>query len=114
MNDFIKTRKALADPKRVKIVNALRFRSMCVCNMLTALEPAQPKAPRHLKILVDARSVASKRPGLWVNDSPADDDTAPCPTTLAGNVEGWLEDDTEVLHRIGSLPSIWREVAFKK
>jgi ArsR family transcriptional regulator, arsenate/arsenite/antimonite-responsive transcriptional repressor len=54
VRDFVKLMKAVADPTRVKILKALQSRSMCVCQVYTALNLAQPTVSKHLKILEDA------------------------------------------------------------
>ena len=42
MKDFIKVMKALSDPNRVKIVKMLQHKTMCVCELRSALQVAQP------------------------------------------------------------------------
>ena len=58
--------KALADPTRVGIVNALAAADeVCVCNMTEAFELSQPTISHHLKILREAGLVESSRRGTW-------------------------------------------------
>jgi ArsR family transcriptional regulator, arsenate/arsenite/antimonite-responsive transcriptional repressor len=58
--------KALADPTRVAIVNALSSADeVCVCNLTAAFELSQPTISHHLKILREAGLVESSRRGTW-------------------------------------------------
>jgi ArsR family transcriptional regulator len=58
--------KALADPTRVAIVNALSAADeVCVCNLTGAFELSQPTISHHLKILREAGLVESSRRGTW-------------------------------------------------
>ena len=67
MKEFLRVMKALSDPTRVKILKILERRSMCVCELQTALGSAQSTTSKHLKILEDAGLAASHKDGLWVN-----------------------------------------------
>jgi ArsR family transcriptional regulator, arsenate/arsenite/antimonite-responsive transcriptional repressor len=58
--------KALADPTRVAIVNALSAADeVCVCNLTATFELSQPTVSHHLKILREAGLVESSRRGTW-------------------------------------------------
>src|SRR6266540_1955299 len=58
--------KALADPTRVAIVNALSAANeVCVCNLTATFELSQPTISHHLKILREAGLVESARRGTW-------------------------------------------------
>lgn len=114
MKDFLKVMKALSDPSRVKIVKALQFQSMCVCEIHTALGLAQPTVSKHLKILEDAGLVACKKSGLWVNYYLSDGNTTPYAATLLGNLKHWLQDEPEIARMVETLPSIRREDICKK
>jgi len=58
--------KALCDPLRLKIVNLLTLREMCVCEIMAAFNLTQPTASHHLEILERADLVESRREGKWV------------------------------------------------
>jgi ArsR family transcriptional regulator len=61
--------KALADPTRLRIVDALRKSApgaLCQCELLPLFEMSQPALAKHLKILVGAGVIATERRGLWV------------------------------------------------
>src|SRR5882672_3411191 len=58
--------RALADPTRVAIVNALSATDeVCVCNLTEAFELSQPTISHHLKILREAGVVDCTRRGTW-------------------------------------------------
>jgi ArsR family transcriptional regulator len=58
--------KALADETRLRILNLLRAREMCVCEIMIALDLTQPTASHHLRILEGAELVEDLRKGKWV------------------------------------------------
>jgi ArsR family transcriptional regulator, arsenate/arsenite/antimonite-responsive transcriptional repressor len=58
--------KALADQKRLQIMNELCKRgSMCVCDLAPIMEMAQSKLSYHLKILLDANIINKETKGTW-------------------------------------------------
>ena len=60
--------KALGDPTRLRIVDALRKSSpeaLCQCELLPLFEMSQPALAKHLKVLVNAGVLGSERRGLW-------------------------------------------------
>jgi len=58
--------KALCDPTRLKIVNALMLEEICVCDIAAVLGMSQPAVSHHLKLLRDARLVRTRRDGKTV------------------------------------------------
>jgi ArsR family transcriptional regulator, arsenate/arsenite/antimonite-responsive transcriptional repressor len=114
MKDFIRVMKALSDPNRVRIVKMLQNKSMCVCEMQSALGIAQPTVSSHLKVLEDAGLVGCEKEGLWVNYSLADGSGSPYAATLLGNLKHWLQNDPDVMRLAERLPSIRREDICKK
>jgi ArsR family transcriptional regulator, arsenate/arsenite/antimonite-responsive transcriptional repressor len=114
MKEFIKVMKALSDPNRVKILKMLQHKSLCVCEMRTALGIAQPTVSNHLKVLEDAGLVTYLKDGLWVNYSLADGGGSPYAASLLGNLKHWLKDDPQVSTMIESLPGIRREDICRK
>ena len=55
--------KALADPKRVKIVDMLGCGEMCGCLLLKCFEITQPTLAHDMKVLTEAGIVNSRREG---------------------------------------------------
>ncbi len=114
MKDFIRVMKALSDPNRVKIVKLLQHKSMCVCEIHTALGLAQPTVSKHLKLLEDAGLVTYSKSGLWVNYTLTDGSSTPYAATLLGSLRHWLQDDPEVAPILQRLPEIRRENICRK
>lgn len=108
MKEFIRVMKALSEPTRVKILKILEKRSMCVCELQTAIGAAQSTTSKHLKILEDAGIVESNKDGLWVNYMLADGRQSPYAASLLGNLRHWLNDDTEVRGLMGAISEIDR------
>ena len=70
--------KALADPTRLRIVDATRKaapEAVCQCELLPLFSMSQPALSKHLKILVNAGVLASERRGLWAYYYPVPDAT---------------------------------------
>ncbi|MBM7660824.1 ArsR family transcriptional regulator [Bacillus mesophilus] len=63
---FEKQFKALADQKRLQIMNILTEKgSVCVCDMTEYIDMPQSKLSYHLKILLDANIIHKKTEGTW-------------------------------------------------
>ncbi len=114
MRAFIKVMKAASDPSRVKILKMLQHKSMCVCEIQTALELAQPTVSKHLKILEDAGLVVCRKSGLWVNYHLSDGKSTPYAASLLGNLRHWLDNDSEIARLVEIIPSIRREDICRK
>lgn len=66
---------ALADPTRLRLLNLMRGREICVCYFVQVLRQPQPKISRHLAYLRKSGIVSSRREGKWMHYSilrPAD------------------------------------------
>jgi ArsR family transcriptional regulator, arsenate/arsenite/antimonite-responsive transcriptional repressor len=62
------TFKALADEKRLKLLNILAEypeESVCVCDLVEAMDMAQSKLSYHLKILLQANLIEREKKGTW-------------------------------------------------
>jgi ArsR family transcriptional regulator len=57
---------ALSDPIRISIIELLRQRELCVCDLCDALEINQSKLSFHLKTLKEASLVNSRQEGRWI------------------------------------------------
>ena len=59
--------RALADPARVRIVNALATtdQAVCVCELVEPLGLSQPTVSHHLKKLTDAGLLEREQRGKW-------------------------------------------------
>jgi ArsR family transcriptional regulator len=58
--------RGLAEASRLRIVNLLLQRELCVCDIQRILNLTQPSASRHLNYLKHAGLVADRRDGLRV------------------------------------------------
>lgn len=66
---------ALADPTRLRLLNLMNGREVCVCYFVEILKQSQPKVSRHLAYLRKAGIVSARREGKWMHYSierPAD------------------------------------------
>ena len=60
--------KALADPTRLRIVDALRKaapQAICQCELTPLFDLTQQAMSKHLKVLSDAGVIGRERRGLW-------------------------------------------------
>ncbi|BAT55481.1 transcriptional regulator [Nostoc sp. NIES-3756] len=57
---------ALSDPIRIKVLELLRQRELCVCDLCEALGVSQSKLSFHLKTLKEAGLVNSRHEGRWI------------------------------------------------
>jgi ArsR family transcriptional regulator len=58
--------KALADPLRLQVIEALGNGERCVCDLTGELGLAQSKLSFHLKVLKDAGLLADRQQGRWI------------------------------------------------
>jgi len=59
--------RALADRTRLRLLNLMGDRDLCVCFFIEALKTSQPKISRHLGYLRRAGIVAARREGKWMH-----------------------------------------------
>lgn len=58
---------ALSDRTRLRLLNLMRGREVCVCYFVEILGQSQPKISRHLAYLRRAGVVAARREGKWMH-----------------------------------------------
>jgi ArsR family transcriptional regulator len=58
--------RALSDPIRLQVIEALGGGERCVCDLTGALGLAQSKLSFHLKVLKDTGLLADRQGGRWV------------------------------------------------
>jgi ArsR family transcriptional regulator len=58
---------ALADRTRLRLLNLIAGREVCVCYLVEVLRQSQPKVSRHLAYLRKAVIVAARREGKWMH-----------------------------------------------
>src|SRR5579864_7738253 len=59
--------RALADRTRLRLLNLIADREICVCYFVEILGISQPKISRHLAYLRRAEIVAARRQGRWIH-----------------------------------------------
>lgn len=59
--------QALADETRLRLLNLMEGKEICVCYFVEILDQPQPKISRHLAYLRRAGIVAARREGKWMH-----------------------------------------------
>ena len=67
--DMARLFAALADPTRLRLLNLMAGREVCVCYFVEILKLGQPKISRHLAYLRSAGIVSARREGKWMHYS---------------------------------------------
>jgi len=67
--------KALADETRLRVINLLYEKELCVCDLYEALNITQTKASRHLQYLKHAGLVRYRKHAQWIYYSLRKDDS---------------------------------------
>ena len=65
--DLVTLFAALADPTRLRLLNLMDGREVCVCYFVEILKQGQPKISRHLAYLRRAGIVQARRDGKWMH-----------------------------------------------
>ena len=82
---------ALADSTRLRLLNLMASREVCVCYFVEILRQGQPKISRHLAYLRRAGLVAARRDGKWMHYrivQPADAAEAAVLGALLASLDG--------------------------
>ncbi|MHB8125239.1 MAG: ArsR/SmtB family transcription factor [Desulfitobacteriaceae bacterium] len=74
MKKLLNTIKALSDETRLRIINLLYEKELCVCDIMETLLVTQTKASRHLSYLKNAGLVSDRKHAQWVYYSIVHDD----------------------------------------
>ena len=67
--DLVTMFAGLADPTRLRLLNLMNGREVCVCYFFEILKQGQPKISRHLAYLRRAGIVNARRDGKWMHYS---------------------------------------------
>jgi len=92
--------RALADPTRLRLLNLIADREICVCYLVEILRMNQPKVSRHLAYLRRAGIVASRREGKWMHYRLAMPDDEAAAAVLR-----------EVLRQVQPMPAMRRDAS---
>jgi ArsR family transcriptional regulator, arsenate/arsenite/antimonite-responsive transcriptional repressor len=65
--DVVRLLAALADPTRLRLLNLMDGREVCVCYFVEILKQGQPKISRHLAYLRRGGIVEARREGKWMH-----------------------------------------------
>ena len=87
--------RALADRTRLRLLNLIGDREVCVCFFVEILKTSQPKISRHLAYLRRAGIVSSRRDGKWMHyriTEPADATAK----RVFDDVRSWLQADSSM------------------
>ena len=108
--DLARFFSALADPTRLRLLNLMAGREVCVCYFVEILSQPQPKISRHLAYLRSAGIVTARRDGKWMHyriERPADRGAASILETvlrsMADNKE--MQADVALLERACCAPT---------
>jgi ArsR family transcriptional regulator len=97
--------RALADRTRLRLLNLIGDREVCVCFFVEILKTSQPKISRHLAYLRRAGLVSSRRDGKWMHyriTEPAN----PTAKRVFDDVRKWLQSDTAMVRERERLEGI--------
>jgi ArsR family transcriptional regulator len=86
---------ALADRTRLRLLNLMAGREVCVCYLVEILGQSQPKISRHLAYLRKAGVVAARREGKWMHYSICPPTDVASASILAASLAA-LESDTRM------------------
>lgn len=84
--------QALGDDTRLRLLNLMSDREICVCYFVEILGQAQPKISRHLAYLRRAGMVVARREGKWMHYRIATPANRGAAQVLRQTLE-WLNED---------------------
>lgn len=111
--DLARLFAVLADPTRLRLLNLMNGREVCVCYFVEILKQPQPKISRHLAYMRRAGMVSARRDGKWMHYSIAtlkDETAAAILHAALGGLAGRKEmrADTASLDRACCQPGRFR------
>jgi len=107
--DISKVLKALADTNRIRILNLLHERTLCVCDLENILKLNQSNLSRHLATLRHAGIVASEKKALFTYYSrvPLQKPYGPVVDALCETIHAdprWKSDRVRLAKRLAGAP----------
>jgi ArsR family transcriptional regulator, arsenate/arsenite/antimonite-responsive transcriptional repressor len=90
--DLVLFFRALADRTRLRLLNLIGNREVCVCFFVEILGTNQPKISRHLAYLRRAGIVEARREGKWMHYRMSEPPDPTVKSFLKG-VRNWLDQD---------------------
>jgi len=107
MHESTKIFKALSDEGRLRILNLLSQKPLCVCEITEILHLATSTVSKHLSILRDAGFIIYKKDGKWVNYH-LNDDANEQVRILTDLIIGWLSKNQMSINDIAKLATVDR------
>lgn len=107
---------ALADKTRLRLLNLMREKEVCVCFFTEVLGESQPKISRHLAYLRNAGVVEARRDGKWMHYSIVWPDDAEAGAVLRSSLD-WLasrvdmQTDTLMYEKVCCTPELLVRIA---
>lgn len=89
--------KALAEPARLRILNALREGEMTVTEVMAATGLGQANVSKHLQLLTTVGFVARRKEGLYVHYRLADEEVFQLCDLMCGRLAREAEERDRVL-----------------
>lgn len=89
--------KALAEPVRLQILNALRNREMTVGELIEATKLGQANVSKHLQLLFSLGFVSRRKEGLFVYYSLADKSVFQLCDTMCGRLRAEMKSRGKLL-----------------
>lgn len=83
---------ALSDRTRLRLLNLMRDREVCVCYFVDILGQSQPKISRHLAYLRRAGIVSARREGKWMHYRIARPTDAAAAAVLEATLQSFESD----------------------
>lgn len=97
MRDLTKVLKAISDETRIRIMKVLLEKeSLCVCEIMQALDITQTRASKNLRILKEAGFVVDRREGSWVHYSVDEGANKYC-KAISSLIKEWLNDSEIIM-----------------
>ncbi|MBU0608954.1 MAG: metalloregulator ArsR/SmtB family transcription factor [Armatimonadetes bacterium] len=87
LDDLAAVTRALASPARLRLIEALRGRCLCVNALAARLDLAQSAVSQHLRILKQAGLVTAQRRGYFVHYSLDEERVQKCRERLSKFLE---------------------------
>lgn len=101
---------ALSDKNRIKILQALKIKMLCVCEIRVLLNLANSTVSQHLKILKEAGFIIEYKDGKWVNyfinPHPGDKRVS----EIINNLDFWLGEESNEQITVKKVESLDRNI----
>lgn len=108
MMELTRVFKALSDSNRIRIIEMISEKPLCVCEITAVLDLATSTVSKHLSILKDAGLILDEKDGKWVNYRLNETDGNDQIRHLIFLVKSWLRDSELILRDKVQLKSVDR------